>query len=290
MDHDTAKGPAPLDYEPCGYAGSNLVFRGPRQCLATDYVAFLGGSETYGRFIPRPFPALVEEGLGMACVNFGWPNAGPDVMLGDPGLERHVARARAVVLQVPGALNLSNRFYRVHPRRNDRFLRAMRPMQSLFPDVDFTEYAFTRHLLKSLQGMAPDRFDLVRDELRTAWVERMIDLVHRIGPPVILLWFAARLPESGAQQPDVTYDPAFVTRAMLEGVAPHAARFVEVTTSAAAQKMGTRGMIFTPEEAEAARCLPGPAAHEEAALGLLPVLREVLDMGEGTDAQHVVAR
>src|SRR6056297_3483875 len=290
MNHDKAKGRAPLDYEPCRYAGSNLVFRGPQRCVARDYVAFLGGSETYGRFIRTPFPALVEERLGVPCVNFGWPNAGPDVMSGDAGLDRLVARARAVVLQVPGALNLSNRFYRVHPRRNDRFLRATRPLQSLFPDVDFTEYTFTRHLLKSLQGLAPERFDLVRDELRTAWVERMIDLVHRIGPPVILLWFAARLPERGAQQPDVTYDPAFVTRAMLDGVAPHAARFVEVTTSAAAQKMGTRGMIFTLEEAEAARCLPGPAAHEEAALGLLPVLREVLDMGEGTDAQHVVAR
>lgn len=283
MNHDKTRGRAPLDYEPCFYAGSNLVFRGPQRSVAGEYVAFLGGSETYGRFIRTPFPALVEERLGVPCVNFGWPNAGPDVMLGDPGLERHVARARAVVLQVPGALNLSNRFYRVHPRRNDRFLRAMRPMQSLFPDVDFTEYTFTRHLLKSLQGIAPDRFDLVRDELRTAWVERMIALVDRIGPPVILLWFAARLPERGAQRPDVVYDPAFVTRAMLDAVAPHAARLVEVTASATAKRMGTSGMVFAPAEAEAARCLPGPVAHIEVALALSPVLRAVLGGADGAD-------
>jgi hypothetical protein len=290
MNHDIAKGRAPLDYEPCNYAGSTLVFRGPRRCLETEYIAFLGGSETYGRFVRRPFPALVEDRLDLPCVNFGWPNAGPDVMLGDPGLGRHVERARAVVLQVPGALNLSNRFYRVHPRRNDRFLRAMRPMQSLFPDVDFTEYAFTRHLLKGLQAIAPERFDLVRDELRTAWVERMVELVRRIGPPVILLWFAARMPERGTQRPDVVFDPAFVTRAMLDAVAPHAERLVEVTTHAVTRNMGTRGMIFTPDEVEAARCLPGPAAHEEAALALLPALREVLGMAPDTDARRAVSR
>lgn len=277
MNHDKATGSAPLDYEPCRYTGSNLVFRGPRRSVENDYVAFLGGSETYGRYIRTPFPALLEERLGIPCVNFGWPNAGPDVMLGDPGLERHVARAAAVVLQVPGALNLSNRFYRVHPRRNDRFLRATRPLQSLFPDVDFTEYAFTRHLLKALQGLGPERFDLVRDELRTAWVERMIDLIDRIEPQVILLWFGARLPERATQRPEVAYDPAFVTRTMLDMICPRAARLVEVTRSDRAQPPDTEGMVFAPAEAEAARCLPGPDAHVAAAQALYPVLRAVLD-------------
>ncbi len=35
-----------------------------------------------------------------------------------------------------GAQNLSNRFYAVHPRRNDRFLRASTLMKTIFREVD----------------------------------------------------------------------------------------------------------------------------------------------------------
>ena len=44
----------------------------------------------------------------MCCVNFGLPNAGPDAFAADDGLLRLVQGARAVVLQIPAAMNLSN--------------------------------------------------------------------------------------------------------------------------------------------------------------------------------------
>ena len=46
--------------------------------------------------------------------------AGTDDLRDSPAL----AVARLTVLQVTGAQNMSNRFYSVHPRRNDRFLKA----------------------------------------------------------------------------------------------------------------------------------------------------------------------
>src|SRR6056297_3052045 len=269
---------APIAYEPCGYAGSKLTFRGPARQLKGDYIAFLGGTETHGRFLRDPFAAQVERRLGMNCVNLGWPNAGADAFLNDPGALRIAAGARAVVLQVLGAQNLSNRLYRVHPRRNDRVLQALRPLERLYPEVDFVDFNFTRHLLRHLHSVSPDRFDLVREELRATWVERTGALIARLERPVILLWFANRAPEGFCERVEPGTDPVFVNAGMLRVVAPQAARLVEASASAVAQRMGTSGMVFTPDQAEAARQLPGAVAHGEAVQALTPALREVLDL------------
>ena len=60
------------------------------------------------------------------------------------------------VVQVMGANYLSNRFYSVHPRRNDRFLRASTVMQAIFNDVDFSDFTFTRHMLGALYELSPE--------------------------------------------------------------------------------------------------------------------------------------
>ena len=58
-------GHSPLDYMPCRYGASKLLFRGPRRVLEAPYVACLGGTETYGKFIEAPFPALIEAQTGV---------------------------------------------------------------------------------------------------------------------------------------------------------------------------------------------------------------------------------
>ena len=74
-------GDGDLDYEPCRYGTSRLLFRGPRKELEGDFVAFLGGTETYGKFIPAPYPQLVEDVLGQTCVNLGFVNAGVEFVV-----------------------------------------------------------------------------------------------------------------------------------------------------------------------------------------------------------------
>ena len=61
-----AFGPGGLDYFPCRYGPSRQVFRGPPRDLNVPYVAFLGDTNTYGKFIERPFPDLVENELGIS--------------------------------------------------------------------------------------------------------------------------------------------------------------------------------------------------------------------------------
>src|SRR6056297_565899 len=269
-------GRSPLDYLPVRYAGSRLVFRGPRRSLAGAYVACLGGTETYGSFVERPWPALLEADLGMVCVNLGLPNAGPDVLACDPGLLQTAQRARAVVLQLPGAMNLGNPFYRVHPRRNDRFVAAEPALRTLYPEVDFTEFHFTRHLTRRLAAISPARFARLRAGVQEAWVSRMSRLLRDLAPPVVLLWQASHPPGGGADNAAIGTDPAFVSRAMLDVVAPRAAASVLAVASEVAQAQGTRGMRFPPMQEDVATALPGPLAHREVADALHPVLARLL--------------
>jgi hypothetical protein len=252
-----------LDYFPCRYGASKLLFRGPRRSLETAYCAFIGGTETYGKFIASPFPAIVERDIGMPCINLGFPNAGIDVFLHDPFVPVAALGAQVSVVQVMGAQNMSNRFYSVHPRRNDRFVKASQMMQAVYGDVDFTEYHFTKHMIRALMALSADRFSCVRRELQQAWQARMALLLSKLEGKIILLWFARHSPDE--DRSCTTGDPMFVTRKMIETLRPHVADIVEVVASPAAQAQGTRGMVFAQMEAPAAGHIMGPAAHGEAA-------------------------
>ena len=74
-------GEGSLDYFPCHYGSSRILFRGPKRDTDRAYVAVLGGTEAYGKFVPDPFPDLLERDLGLAVANLGCMNAGPDVFL-----------------------------------------------------------------------------------------------------------------------------------------------------------------------------------------------------------------
>ena len=263
MLHNTA-GRGPQAFETCRYDGSRLLFRGPRRRFDGDFIACLGGTETFGKCVAFPWPDLLEEMTGVTCVNFGWPNAGVDAFAGDRALLDCAARARLCVLQVPGATNMSNRFYSVHPRRNDRFLRATSELRALFPDVDFCEFSFTRHMLGTLQARSPDRFAILRQELAATWIAGMRALIGRIGVPVVLLWLSGRAPDTAADRPDIWADPALVDGAMLSALRTHAQGIVDMQPDAASRCADTR-----PHGAERTRCLacaaPGPAAHRRIA-------------------------
>jgi len=267
----------PLDYRPVRYPGVRLSFRGPARDLQRGYVACMGGTETYGTFVERPWPALLEAAGGPACLNLGVPNAGPDLWLAPGGPLPLAQGARAVVLQIPCGMNLSNPFYAVHPRRNDRFLRAAPPLERLYPEVDFTEFHFTRHMMRHLHARSSERFSRMRAAVQAAWVQRMVALLGRITSPVILLWLSNHAPGSGSEGSDIDADPAFVSRAMLDAIAPHAQAMVVAVISGTARAQGTRGMRFDLMQEGVAAALPGPLAHREVAEALRPALAGFID-------------
>lgn len=264
-----------LEYYPCRYDNSRILFRGPRRRLQGEYIAFLGGTEIYGRFVRDPIPALVERSINRTCVNFGTPNAGLDVYLNEPVVLHAAQEAAVTVLQVMGASNMSNRFYSVHPRRNDRFLKASKLLQNLYQEVDFTEFNFNRHMLQSLRRLSPERFEIVAEELRNAWLARMPHLLASLRGQTVLLWFAEHAPENCDTSTE--QDPMFVNRAMIDAIRPHVAGVVEVVASDTALENRTHGLVVAETDRPAAEELMGPAAHKEAAAAILPLVSKMLD-------------
>ncbi|MFL4469952.1 DUF6473 family protein [Tateyamaria armeniaca] len=268
-----ALSPGGLDYLPCRYGNSRVLFRGPRRSLNNPFIAFFGGTTTYGKFIQTPFPDVLEEELGVTCVNFGSVNGGVDVFATDPFLREVTSKAAATVIQITSPRNMSNRFYRVHPRRNDRFVDASALLRAIYRDVDFAEFNFTNHMLQRLMTVSPERFEPVADELRTAWVARMRLVLSQIPGKSVLLWASDKAPEEAEN--DVDAELAFVSRAMLEEVIPMATQYVEVVASDEAKAAGTDGMVLSEMDVPAASKMLGPIMHNEIAAGLAPVLKQM---------------
>ncbi|WP_066818083.1 DUF6473 family protein [Frigidibacter mobilis] len=268
-------GAGALDYGPCRYGKSKLLFRGPRRKLEGSYIAALGGSETYGKFVQHPWPDQLERNLGLPVVNFGYPNAGPDVFINEHALIDAAGQARATIIQLTSAQNLSNRFYAVHPRRNDRFLRASVLMKTLFREVDFAEFHFTGHMLTVLKAVSPDKFDLVEQELKAAWVARMKLLLERIEGKTVLLWLTDHRSDGPAPDP-LGAAPHLVDQDMVATIRPFATDLVRVDPAPMARDAGIEGMVFAPLDELAARQMAGPEIHAQVAMELRPVLQRLI--------------
>lgn len=268
-----------LPYALCRYGTSRLLFRGPRKRLDTPYIAFIGGTETYGKFIAKPFPALIEEATQHTCVNFGCVNGGIDAFVNDQTVMDICRKAETTVIQVMGAHNLSNRFYGVHPRRNDRFLRASSVLQTIYSDIDFSEFTFIRHMLGALYAKSNVRFEAVVEELRLAWTARMKNMIGQIGGRCILLWFSTnRISDEhwSRQTRQLQVNPLFITAAMMDELRAHVDAVVVTHPSDAAINDRTAGMFFPKSQAKAASEMLGVASHEEAAAALLPKIQRQL--------------
>lgn len=269
-------GAAALDYSVCRYGSSKVQFRGPRCDLSGAYVACLGGTETFGKFVPDPYPALVQGRLDLPVANLGCVNAGIDVFLNEPAIADVAAGAKVTVLQILGVQNLSNRFYTVHPRRNDRFVHAAPGLKALYRDIDFTEFHFTRHLLGALARKSPGRFAIIAEELRMAWLSRMKLLLARLSSQTLLLWVANHAPPNRAGTATLHQDPLLIDVEMLEAIRPYATDYLQVVGSPMAQLNGLRGLAFNEFDRPAAAEVLGPAVHHEVAQSLAPVLRAML--------------
>jgi Domain of unknown function (DUF6473) len=252
----------PIDYAPCRYGSSRLVFRGPQQPLDEPYIAVIGGIETYGKFIQRPWPMLVEDAIGVPTVNLACANVSADAYLSDDCALQVAGNAQAVVVQITGAVNLTNPYYAVHPRRNDRFLRALPPLTRLYPEVDFTTIHFTRHLLLTLRKVSRDRLTNVADVLRQTWAERTFLLLERLPAPKVLLWMASHRP--GPPILDLYRDPLLVDTLMLDAIRPRADAYAEVILPHPGDPV-EEGLAFASLDRPAAEGLPGVKAHQAVA-------------------------
>ena len=250
----------------CRYGASRAVFRGPAQDLSRPYIAFLGGAVTLGKGLAHPFAELVERALGLPAVNLGASGAGPDFYLADRGVLEVAARARLAVVQLPGADALSNPFYSVHRRRNDRFLATTPALRALFPEVDFSDIHFTGHLLRTLSQTDDQRFAVVRNALRATWLSRMELLLDHLPPQRLLLWLTDCPTDTAATDGVVGRVTQLVDADMLKALRPAASGCVIVRCEPLAAPRQPAAEICRIAEA----CtLPGPDVHARIAADLV---------------------
>ncbi|PCJ10233.1 MAG: hypothetical protein COB16_02260 [Rhodobacteraceae bacterium] len=272
-------GASALSDEPCRYGTSKLLVRGPRRDLDAPYLAFMGGTEVYGRFVERPFVARLEETLGRPCINLGSVNAGLDSFVQDEELTLVARGADLTVLQVLGAQNISNRLYRVHPRRNDRFLQASDVLSELYGEVDFTEFHFNKHLLTGLESCSADRFASVRAELEAAWVARMSQMIGALDGQVVLLWLRYDLGRDANSGAMLNQEPALVDRAMVDSLRSQVQGVIELPVQTAGGADDIDGMVFGQMDLPNAGHMIGPMEHMRIANAAAEGLRQVLARG-----------
>ncbi|MCF2905723.1 DUF6473 family protein [Octadecabacter sp. CECT 8868] len=242
-----------LRLAPCHYGLSKLPFRGPMRPTDGRFVAFLGGSETFAKYIRTPYPDKVETEIGEVCINLGFQSAGPDVFLNDTAVQSLCHDAVATIIQVLNAANISNSFYKVHPRRNDRFVGPTDKLKLLFPEVDFTEIAFTGHLIARLRAEDEKRFELVKEHLQRTWIRRMKTLIGRSSGAVVLLWLHQKDTEG-----------SLVTKKMVAALRDYISQIVVVTV----EDDGHDGKCYAPLDALSAKEAMGPKTHAAVAKAL----------------------
>lgn len=261
-----------IQYDFCRYPGTRLVFRGPPKSFDAPYIAVLGGTETFGPYVQAPFPTLLEEWLDQPVVNLGVRQAGVSLFASEQWMLECAARAEVSVIQVMGAGNMSNRLYSVHSRRNDRFLSVSPALKDLFPSVDFTEFSFTRHLLQSLSRQSQASFEILVEELRFAWVQRMRRVLSCIDGPVVLVWMSNRASSTPSMLPEGP-EPLFVNKAMLDELSGQISAVVEVVATTEGDRL--EGKQFASHEREAALSAPSPVHHAKVAEQLCEVIRNI---------------
>ncbi len=266
-------GPGALDYLPCRYGTSKLTFRGPRRASEEPYVAFLGGAANFGKFIEQPFPLLVEHLTGVTSVNFGQINAGIDVFAKDLTILDAARSAQVTVVEVLGAVNMNNRFYSVHPRRNDRFLHALPDLKQFYCDADFTQFSFTQHMLRHLYLHDATRFKQMHQMLKKTWVRRMRHLLAQLSSEVVLVRIGGA--DAGGDWP--VGSGAAATLAdddMVDRLGPLLGAIIDVPSDSTGSCF--LGMGFSMIEENAAKAVPSPQVHAEVARALYPVLDRLM--------------
>ena len=262
-----------LDYEFCGYGSSNRQFRGPELRTDKTYYAAIGGSETFGKFVESPFPKVLQDLSGVPVANLGQMYCGIDYPIGESAVLDICNGADATIIQLTCVQNMTNQYYSVHPRRNDRFLEASALLRSIYPDIDFTVIHFTGHLMHALYSRCPRRFNEIVSDLREEWVFRVHAQLERITNRVVLLWMASDQVGENPNFELMSNQPMFVQSEMLDALAAANCEFVKVIATQEEIAAGIDRMVFNAAEEPAAEQMLGPIVHQEVAKRLAGILK-----------------
>lgn len=247
---------------------NNTSFRGPAFDPSKPYVACIGAAQTFGRFVPRPFPALLAERFGSQFVNLGVGAAGP-LWFDAPQYIDLLNQAKFVIVQVLSGRSESNSLF---DNSSTGGLMGVRKADKRF--MRFEEF-----LTELMETESRDRVKEIILETRASYVHNMMNLLQHIYRPKIFFWFSRRAPnyEEGFRTPwELLSDyPQLVNQAMLDLLRPYIDDYVECISSRGfPQKLWQADKRIDGTELEDGwlvnQYYPTPEMHQEAAELLAP--------------------
>lgn len=272
------------DYRYTKVPGAEVVARGPLPAGLAEgrFISYLGGAQTLGRFVQRPYPSLIEAETGWSALNLGFGGGKPEFYLNAQGALDVVNAGACAVVQVMSARGSPNSIIRA-VRNENNFVRYHGRNGGEATDELFVDHAYRRLLREE----SPETITKCLQETREAWVRDMSQLLNAIRVPKLLLWFSVRTPHYVADTRELAAFlgpyPQFVDEAMLERLRPLADRYVECVSSRGMPSQlvdratGEPVPVFADRQAPALNTYyPSPEMHEDAAALAAPQLLELL--------------
>src|SRR5262245_52319170 len=242
------------------------LFRGP-EVTGSGYVSCVGAAQTFGRYVPRPFPELLGERLGLETLNLGSGGAGPKFFTSNDALMRYVNGGRYAIVQVLSGRSVSNRMLR------------LRHYGSWGVRSTDGEHVTAEEFYEQMLDGGPELARTIVAETRHNYVREMIGLLNAITVPKILLWFAIR-PPYYVEEYDKGVDhllgapPQLVDQRMIEKIRRYADDYVECVSDRGMPQELTTVLPATGSPYTVVNdYYPSPAMHVDAADALEPVCR-----------------
>jgi hypothetical protein len=268
-----------IDYELYELQGVHGTFRGP-PVQSREYIACVGASQTFGRFVQMPFPRLISYALRIDTLNLGRGGAGPEFPLENPALMEHINGSRIVIVQVFSGRSQSNSLFRM----------AGQTMcgTNLANGSECSADQFYTWLLTQDTKLAQE----IVAETREKYASAMTRLLDAIVPPTILFWFSTRSPdyEECMELPLTRLFgefPQLINRAIVERLKGHTSLYVECISKRGLPQLvpgqhsgaSAQDSSSTSQKRIVTRNLyyPSPEMHEDAAAALIPACQMLLD-------------
>ena len=218
-----------VDYHQYELAPKFPLFRGPSVSEAAiehgRYFCVIGGAQTFGRLVRRPWPLLLSEAIDLPVLNLSRGGAGPNDFL-DPALIDLARRSRFVIIQV-----MSGR------------------------SVGCAEYPGGRRIVQGSKTTEVHRWDVLKQMWRRdplialeyvrRWNANYVELYRRlrtaIERPILLVWISHREPdawnpESLLQELDWGDFPQLIGREVYEKVASLFEEQIKIVTGSSSEQ------------------------------------------------------
>jgi len=276
MDHYQGLDAPHFDYQLVRVPGADdQPFRGPLADLSGGYIACIGAAQTYGRFVERPFPALLADKVHLPCLNLGRGGVGPRFWL-QPRLLELLHTAKLIVVQVMAGRSASNSLF-----DNAEGGDLMGRVRATGERMRFEQF-LERLVARGDRQLCRRTVEETRDD----YVATMRQLAAALRRPTVLLWISRRRPAYTCDWSDpgaiLQHFPQLIDQGVVDRIRPLFGALVECVSEAGlpqrlwaakapidGTRLGADGFLYNDY-------YPSPPMHELAAELLAPVVRREL--------------